>query len=214
MEKRKLNSEWRYFYALISAICLFILVFYIVFVFNYISLNQTSSLHEEIFYNFYKEQLNYSFFETDDCTLKNLDRISSAMDFQGFIVNQLESEKGIRNKHVLERKKYYYLLELSHFSLIKELNQKCDLDYNFILFFYSNSPAEIGKSEEAGKILNYIKNKKPRVLIYSFDVSSEDPLVNDLKSFYNITQPITVVVNEQYFLTSIENANQIISLLN
>lgn len=213
MENRKIHSKWRYFYALVSTICLFLIAFYIVFVVNYIELNKVSILQEKIFYDFYNNQLKYSYFGEMECDRQFLDKIGSSMDFQGFLINQLESEKGKEDKEVINRKKYYYLLELSHLSFVKQLNQDCGWDYNFILFFYSNSKEDLSKSESIGKILDYVKTENSNVLIYSFDSSSQDSVVQNLKSLYNITEPITLIINEKYSLNDVKNSDQIFSLL-
>ncbi|MEK6833140.1 MAG: hypothetical protein AABY32_03760 [Nanoarchaeota archaeon] len=213
MKNRKVDSKWRYFYAFVSAICLFLIGFYIVFLINYIEFNKASVLQEKGFYDFYSNQLNYSFFGEMKCDKQFLDKISSSMDFQGFLINQLELKKGKENKEVIDKKKYYYLLELSHLSFVKQLNQDCNWGYNFILFLYSNSMGDRAKSEEIGRILDYVKEKDSNVLIYSFDSSSQDSIVQNLKSFYNITEPITIIINENYSLNSVKDANQILSLL-
>ena len=121
----------------------------------------------------------------------------------------LENKFGKDNKYVKERKAYYSLLELSHYEEMKKLNNKCDLNKSFILFFYSNDKDYLDYSVKVGNILSYLKKANPNVLIYSFDVDSVDPLVHKLVLKYEIEDPVLVIIDGKYRLTSIHNIDEI-----
>jgi len=214
MEKRAFDNKKRYIYALIMAVILFILGFFLTYSVNYFELQRISFLQENVFYDFYKTQAGYILFNDSICNKDHLEKIDSSIDVQGLIVDQLENKLGKEDESIQDKKKYYYLLELSHLSLMKELNNKCNFSYDSILFFYSNQNNFLSKSKEIGRILDYIKNENPDVLIYSFDFLSNDELVKKLKSFYKIDNSITIIVNEKDYLTEIKNADDILNLLN
>lgn len=214
MKKRKFDNKKRYLYALIIAIFLFVLGFITIYLINHFESQRVSALQDKVFYNFYNLQLNYIFFNDSFCNKESLEKISFSLDAQSLIITQLENQFGKDDKNIRNKKKYYYLLEVSHFSLMKELKVKCNFDYDSILFFYSNQGVFLSKSEEVGRILNYVKNKNPNVLIYSFDFLSEDDVVKKLKSFYGVNDSITLIINEKIYLTEIKDANDIFTFLN
>lgn len=213
MEKRKFDHGVRYLYALLITITIFFSVFFIVQAINNLEFQRITILQEKVFYDFYKTQLDYTFFNNQSCDKVYLEKLGESIDFHGMIIDDLENKFGKSDEKVKSQKKYYSLLELSHFSLLKQLDETCGLDYNFILFFYSNDEGYIDKSKEIGDILNYVKREVPSTMIYSFDFNLDDPLINNLKNKYHIDNSITMILNENLSLNDIHNANELISLL-
>lgn len=209
MEKRKFDSKKRYCYALIIAILIFTLGFFVVHSINYIELKRVSVLQEKTFYNFYKSQIDSSLFNKNKCEKEFIENLGYSIDFQGLMLTQIESKLGKENKKVGDNKKYYYLLELSHFDFMKNLNKDCDFNYNFILFFYSNEKDYLSKSEEIGRLLVFVRENNPNVLLYSFDSNSQDDLIINLKQKYNVTEPIAILINEKTKILEMNNVKDI-----
>jgi len=209
MEKRKLDSGPRYFYALFIAVFLFFLGFAISYGINSFEFERVSNLQEEIYYDFFKTELSYDLFDSVDCNLEILNDLSRSLQFQGIMFQNFEEEFGKDNEYVIERKKYYSLLQLSHYNFMKKINNNCKLDNDFILFFYSNSKENLDASEMMGKILMHLKKINPSVLIYSFDSSSKDPLITELMLKYEIKEDISILINEKDRLNYIDNISDL-----
>lgn len=209
MEKRKLDSSPRYFYALFIAVFLFFLGFAISYGINSFEFERVSNLQEEIYYDFFKTELSYDLFDSGDCDIQGLNDLSKSLQFQGVMFQSFEEKFGKDNKHVIEKKKYYSLLQLSHYNFMKRINDQCEFDNDFILFFYSNDKENVDKSEMMGKILTHLKEINPSVLIYSFDSASNDPLIMELMLKYEIKEDIFIIINEKGRLNYINNISQL-----
>jgi len=209
MKKRKLDSKPRYFYAIFISLFLFFSGFAISYGINSFEFERVSNLQEGIYYDFFKTELSYDLFKENNCNLDLLDSLSKSLNFQGTMLQKFEDEFGKDNSHVIERKKYYTLLELSHFNFMKKIDKECNFNNNFILFFYSNDKKYLDDSEKIGKILTHLKEVNPSVLIYSFNSDSESPLIKELKKKYEIKKNIFILINEKYGLDYIENISQL-----
>lgn len=118
----------------------------------------------------------------------------------GAKLTYLESEYSKNDPRILELKKPYTLLEIRHYLALKNMVEKCNQNYTFILFFYSNSPEKKDESEEQGFVLDYLKKKyESRLNIYSFDYDLDLAVMNVLKEIYNLkAAPSTVIDGKVY----------------
>jgi len=114
----------------------------------------------------------------------------------------LENQLGKTHPKVLELKKYYSLLEIRHYFLLKERKERCKENYTIILFFYSNKPENIEFSERQGYVLDYLREKYglEKIKVYSLDYDLDLGIIRSLKAFYNITQVPSMVFNEDVYL--------------
>jgi hypothetical protein len=212
--KRKFDSPRRYLYALLIAIFLFGLGFLISHSISSWEFQRTSILQEKIYYGFYSNMIQYDLFEDKHCDTAYLDEIGEALDFQGQMISQFEKKFGKNDKYVKERKRYYYLLELSHFNFVKKMDKDCNLSHDFIFFFYSNDENSLDASENAGKLVSYVRNNNENVYVYSFDVNSYVDLVEKLKNKYNVTSTPLVIINEKYLVDDFSDVEIMESFLN
>ena len=81
------------------------------------------------------------------------------------------------------------------YNILRKLKGDCNLDYDLILFFYDLSDTD---SKRQGYVLDALsENKTYDFRIFSLDRSfSEDPLLEVVKKYYNITMSPTLVINE------------------
>ncbi|MEK6859769.1 MAG: hypothetical protein AABX54_03050 [Nanoarchaeota archaeon] len=146
---------------------------------------------------------------TSSCNSPDFYSFSSELDSIGSIIGILEQRFGKKDNKVLEQKEIYSMLETQHFLLIKNYNEKCKKSIPTILFFYSNLEEFSGQSDKIGYILSSIKSQKKQIMIYSFDYDLDTSLIKLLKKNYNVTQPNTVIVNENLKLVQIKNIEDI-----
>lgn len=108
----------------------------------------------------------------------------------------MENELGTENEDVLRLKEYYSLLEIRHWLYLKKANEECDLDKEFILYFYSNK-GDCNSCEKQGAVLTYIHKKYPDVNIYSFDINIENVALETIKKIYGLKKetPILIMKN-------------------
>jgi len=128
-------------------------------------------------------------FSTSTVLQKKLEDVVSKLGY-------MEEQLGKKDSNVLELKKYYSLLEIKHYLLMKNTKEKCNSTYNLILFFYSNDDNAL-ESEKQGYVLDNLREKYglERMKTYSFDTNLNLDMITTLKSFYNVTTAPTVIIN-------------------
>jgi hypothetical protein len=213
-EKRKFDNPWRYLYALIIAIFLLGFGFMGAYAVDSFQYKRISSLQDNTFYDFYSKQIEHELLGQNVCNQEYLNQIGESLDFQGSIIQKLEMDLSKSNQEIQDTKRFYFMMQLSHLNLMKDLNDECNFSNNFILFFYSNDKKEIDESERMGRLLNYLKTENENLLVYSFDTNSKDALVSKLIDQYNLTEPITIVVNEETKINNFKKISEIEQYLN
>lgn len=123
---------------------------------------------------------------------------SNDLDEVGKYISLLEQRFSRTDPRVVKEKVLYNKLQQTHFELVKALNSRCDSEFTTILFFYSNNPEYIEQSKSAGKLLDVVKNNAPeKIMVYSFDTSLDDPLVESLKAKFSISGVPIAIINEK-----------------
>jgi len=209
MKERKIQSKKRYLLAFLIGTAIFILIFSLSYAISYLEFRRISNLQEDLAYDIFEDKLDYSLFDEGICANESFDRISRDLGFQGRIIDDLERKLGKNNENVLFRKKFYTLIELEHFEFVKLLNERCNLEIQTILFFYSNSGPNLELSEEVGKLLDVVHNRNENLMIYSFDIDLGSYLTEKLKEKYMVDKSPTLIINEEVKVENPQNISDI-----
>ena len=214
MKKREFQDKKRYLWAFIIGTVLFLLVFLLTYFISYIEFQRVSNTQTNLAYNIFSHKLSYTFFEDKVCDESAYEQLTNDFNFQRAIISDLERKMGKDSKIVIERKKFYTLIELEHFEFIQKLNSECKREFDTILFFYSNEENDLQKSEDAGRLLDtlFLRNTE-NLIIYSFDINLDTSLIDDLKKRYNITSSPAIVINGNNTLVNPANISEIEKLL-
>ncbi len=131
-------------------------------------------------------------------------------------IKHMESQLGKKDPKVLQLKKYYSLLELKHYLLMKDRKDKCGGDYHLTLFFYSNKDENLLESEKQGYALDSLRNRygTGKLKTYSLDRDLDLDIIRTLVEFYKIeSTPALVMDGKKYAgFRSIEEIQKILSL--
>jgi len=196
MPERKFQDKKRYLWALIIGTIIFLLVFLISNGISFLEFQRISNLQDSIAYKIFEDKLSVSFFNQPVCANESFNKISQDLGFQGKIINDLETKFGKNNEQVLQRKKFYSLIELEHFEFVKSRIENCGLSTNTILFFYSNEDKEIEQSKDVGKLLDEVYSRNNNIVIYSFDINLNSSLIKDLVEKYKVKSSPSLIINE------------------
>jgi len=209
MADRKIQSKKRYVLAFLIGTFIFINVFFLTYSISYFEYQRISSEQQQLSYDIFKDELYYSLFDKNNCSLSSLSKISEDLRFQGSIIDELEKKLGKNNQGVLFRKKFYSLIELEHFEFIGKMNDKCKFNISTILFFYSNEDKDIKNSESVGRLLDSVYTRNNDLVIYSFDINLDDELIIGLKKEYLIIEPFTIIINKKIKVVDPKNIEEI-----
>lgn len=115
-------------------------------------------------------------------------------------LTSIESTLGRDNPDFLQLKKYYSILEIKHWLLLKKAAKDCNLDIISIIYFYSDKKT-CPDCEDQGYILTYFREKYPSLRVYSFDYDLSLSALQTLKSIYSLEKelPLVVVQDKVYY---------------
>ena len=159
------------------------------------------------------EQEFLTSFNASSCSISE-SRVSSISKNLFDLGNQLvEYEKKglLRNKDYERLRREYFLLEVRAYSNFINFIKKCDSDINVILYFYSINQ---DLSEREGYALDAVVNRNDvKIRVLSIDKDFNDTTLDMVKSFYNITEAPTIIINDKYKKSGFVSIPEILDLV-
>lgn len=136
------------------------------------------------------------FGENASCPMleSTLNRISGSSYELGNKLAAFGADGEIRDETTYTAKKIEYSSMLTTYWLLAEkLKKTCNTGFSTVLYFYSGP---CPSCEDQAFVLTYMKNKYgDNVLVFAIDADLNEPSVNTLKKYYNITSYPSLVVN-------------------
>jgi hypothetical protein len=102
------------------------------------------------------------------------------------------------NEDVLELKKYYTILQIKDFILVKKINERCGNTFAPLLYFYTTAE-NCTECMKQGFALTELRRKYPDVRVYSFDYNLDLSALSALMKIYKIEDtklPAVVIKNK------------------
>lgn len=127
----------------------------------------------------------------------------------------MEENLGTNNPEVMSLKKYYSLLQVKDYLLVKQVKEKCGVKPITIIYFYSNA-GDCDDCVKEGYVLTKLRQEFPELRIYSFDYNLDLSVVKTMKSIYGVrdTLPALNIWDENYYgFKSAEDIEKIIPQL-
>ncbi|MDQ5950348.1 MAG: hypothetical protein QG585_290 [Patescibacteria group bacterium] len=100
---------------------------------------------------------------------------------------------GAENKEVIELKKFYSLLEIKDYILMKRISERCGKKFMFAFYFYGNEK-NCQDCQKTSLVLTYLREKYPALRVYSFDYNLDLSAVKTLATIFKIKEPLPIVV--------------------
>lgn len=97
-------------------------------------------------------------------------------------------------------KEQYTQISIQIFALAKKLNEQCGADIVYGLHFYSSDCKECVKQGEQLDIFNQlVRQSGADIVLFPVDFLSEDIIVTNLRSFYQINETPALVINNKVY---------------
>ncbi len=106
-------------------------------------------------------------------------------------------------------KKYYSLLEIKDYLLMKKISSRCGVKSAFILYFYTTAE-NCSECEKQSIVLSNLRDKYPELRVYSFDYSTDLSAVKSMLQIYKIKDTLlpALVVNDSV-VTGFRNVDEL-----
>jgi hypothetical protein len=183
-------------------------VFAIVFLFsNYLysqRITQVKGIEANINQNILESEVQYALLaetscDTDEVTGNNL--LIGEINSLTKKLSHMEDQRGIDDPEVISLKKYYSLLQVKDYLLVRERARKCKDTPPIILYFYSNKGGECVDCQRLGYVLTSMREDYTNLHVYAFDYNLGLSVIETLKSIYKMKNepPVLVINNKVYY---------------
>jgi hypothetical protein len=173
-------------------------------------LTDVKSIEDNISLNIISSETQFALLKESSC--KSIDHSTAFSEELNSLAQKLsymEENLGYKNIEVINLKKYYSLLQVKDYLLVKQVNAKCGVKPITVIYFYSNT-GDCPDCIREGYVLTKLREEFPELRIYAFDYNLDLSVVKTMKSIYGIknTLPALTVSEENYYgfkdATSIE----------
>jgi len=187
----------KYLIVFLITVCLFITASYISNFFGNRKIKELQMIQDKIAVDILSSETQFSLLSELSC--KNIDDsvLSGEMAELGQKLEWGEQNLGA-TEEVSYLKKYYSLLQIKDYLLMKRISARCGVKSAFILYFYTTAE-NCSECTRQSMVLSTLHNKYPELRVYSFDYSTDLSAVEAMLQIYKIqdTKLPALVVNDE-----------------
>ncbi len=214
MVKRKIKYK-NFVIALIAAAVLFFGGLFLGNQLTSLQVRDIETFQEELKISLASLELRHTLLKKNICDVPSFGEFGEELGNLERKLSSLEVRYGKGgNTSILKLKEPYFLLEIRHYLLMQEAKDRCGVDFDLILYFYSNDQEQCEECGDQGYVLSYLQDKVgyEKIKMYSFDIRSESPSVKTLMDLYGVEGAPWVVINGVSYnkLLSLEEIKEII----
>lgn len=135
-----------------------------------------------------------------ELSCKNIDAGSLSQELNSMEgkIQYAETNKLTNKEELLKLKKFYFLLEIKDFLLLRKINERCGNALVPIVYIYTHNCSECVKQ---GYVLTTLQEKYKDIRVYSFDYTVDLSALHALLSIYKVTgdQFPVMIIGEQLY---------------
>jgi len=179
------QSDWkRYVIVFFITLALFLTAIYLSDYFGNKKVAELKSIQDNISIDILSSETQFSLLSELSC--KNVSDSVLAGELAD-LGHKLEwGEKNIDSSGELTYlRKYYSLLEIKDYILMKKVSARCGKKAAFILYFYTTA-ANCSECENESLVLSTLRDKYPELRVYSFDYTTDLSAVKAMLDIYKI----------------------------
>jgi hypothetical protein len=137
-------------------------------------------------------ETQFEIFQDSSCESLSESILASDLAELGRRLNFMESDRGADDEEVINLKKYYSLLEIKDYLIMKKVGERCGAKPLTILYFYSNTNCE--DCAKQGYVLTKLQEYHPDLRIYTFDYNLDLNAMKALIAVHKVAPPFPVMV--------------------
>lgn len=181
-------------------------IFAIIFLFSdYLyqqRLSQVKNIEDNINLNILESEIQYALLADASCDtdesgnpvlINEINTLTKRLAY-------MEDQRGADDPEVISLKKYYSLLQVKDYLLLRERAKQCDAKPLTILYFYSNE-GDCDDCTKMGYVLTSMREDYDTLHVYAFDYNLGLSVIETLKSIYKLEDrfPVLIVNRKPYY---------------
>lgn len=172
---------------------IFVLAFALSNYFGNIKLQNIKNTQDKVSIDILSTETQFELLQESSCdSLSKSTTLSDDLSTLGAKLSYAENQQGIDADEVIALKKYYSLLEMKDYILMRKVYQKCAVRPITILYFYSNKDCDDCRRQ--GYVLTELRQEHPEVRIYTFDYNLDLNALKTITSIYKVKEPLPLII--------------------
>lgn len=181
-------------------------IFAIIFLFSdYLyqqRLSQVKNIEDNINLNILESEIQYALLADASCDTDESGNplLINEINMLTKRLAYMEDQRGADDAEVISLKKYYSLLQVKDYLLLRERAKQCDAKPLTILYFYSNE-GDCDDCTKMGYVLTSMREDYDTLHVYAFDYNLGLSVIETLKSIYKLEDqfPVLIVNRKPYY---------------
>lgn len=181
-------------------------IFALVFLFsNYLynaRIAQVKNMEDNINQNILESEIQYALLADAPCDateggnplqIDELNALAKRLSY-------LEDQRSTNDPEVISLKKYYSLLQVKDYLLLRERSKQCAEKPLSIIYFYSNK-GDCEDCKKMGYVLTSMREDYDDLHVYAFDYNIGLSVIDSLKSIYKLENrfPVLIINKKAYY---------------
>lgn len=169
-------------------------------------IDQLRSVQDKIAVDLMSSEAQFSLLQELSCKDISNTALSSELNSLAEKISYSENNIGNTNTDVISLKRYYSILEIKDYLLMKKITASCGQKSVFVLYFYNNDNCT--ECTKQGYVLTTLRETYPNLRVYSFDYNLDLSAIKAMISIYKVPNNLpALVINGKVYggFQSIEN---------
>ncbi len=211
MHQHEPNDWKKYVIVLFITSTIFISGLWISNYLNSKKINQVRNIEDKISLDLMSSETQFDLFQEISCKDISSTVLSSELNSLAAKISYSENNIGVKNVDVISLKKYYSLLEIKDYLLMKKITERCGKKSAFILYFYGNDDCK--DCTKQGYVLNTLSETYPNLRVYSFDYNLDLSALRAMISIYKVPKDLPAIVVDGKVYSSFNSTEDIEKLI-
>lgn len=192
MHEHEPNDWKKYIIVFFVTLTIFVSGLWISNYLNNKKIDQLKNIESKISLDLMSSETQFSLLEELSCKDISTTVLSSELNSLADKIAYSENNIGVENVDVISLKKYYSLLEIKDYLLMKKITERCGQKSIFILYFYKNE--DCSDCTKQGYVLTALREKYPNLRVYSFDYNLDLSAIRAMTSIYKVPDSLPALV--------------------
>ncbi len=171
-------------------------------------IDQLKTVESSISLDLMSSETQFSLMGELSCKDVSTTVLSSELNSLADKITYSENNIGTDNTDVISLKKYYSLLEIKDYLLMKQITQRCGQKSVFILYFYKND--NCNDCTKQGYVLTSLRETYPNLRVYSFDYNLGISAIDAMKSIYKVPDNLPALVINGKVYSGLQTVDDIV----